>query len=213
MSTRTRSPTPCASPSRHYANASENRRSSPPCRASDTASTLNQTPGPKHGTVNRPLGLRMPRLSLARLAPRRLLHLPSRTVRLRLTLSTAACSSSREWRCSRPPTYFFRSTTGVDLIVPTGTPHGSSSPGAPNHALPNLDVVRHHPRRSTVLRPGARRPVPHRGGGHGNAPPARRETRRQHRDLRRHEPDHRLTRAPAADDNEPRAQRDHPQSA
>ena len=36
----------------------------------------------------------------------------------------------------------FRSNTGVDLIVPTGTPHGSTSPGAHNDALPNPDVVR-----------------------------------------------------------------------
>ena len=38
-------------------------------------------------------------------------------------------------------------------------------------------------------------------------------TRRHHRDLRRHDPHHRLTRAPAADDDEPRAQRDRPQPA
>src|SRR6201988_152259 len=86
MRTPTRLPTPCASPSRHYANASANRGSSPPSLASDTASTPNQTPGPKEGIVDRASGLRMPRLSLARLAPHRLLHLPSRTVRLRLTL-------------------------------------------------------------------------------------------------------------------------------
>src|SRR4030088_3157697 len=86
MRTPTRSPTPCALPSRHYANASANPGSSPPSPASDTASTPNQTPGPKEGIVGRASGLRMPRLSLARLAPRRLLHLPSRTVRLRLTL-------------------------------------------------------------------------------------------------------------------------------
>ena len=34
-----------------------------------------------------------------------------------------------------------------------------------------------------------------------------------HRDLRRRDPDHRLARAPAADDDEPRAQRDRPQPA
>ena len=37
--------------------------------------------------------------------------------------------------------------------------------------------------------------------------------RRHHRDLRRHDPHHRLTRAPAADGDEPRAQRDRPQPA
>ena len=46
-----------------------------------------------------------------------------------------------------------------------------------------------------------------------DAPPPRREARRHHRDLRRHDPDHRLARAPAADDDEPRAQRDRPQPA
>ena len=41
--------------------------------------------------------------------------------------------------------------------------------------------------------------------------PLAEEARRHHRDLRRHHPHHRLTRAPAADDDEPRAQRDRPQ--
>ena len=43
--------------------------------------------------------------------------------------------------------------------------------------------------------------------------PLAEEARRHHRDLRRHDPHHRLTRAPAADDDEPRAQRDRPQPA
>src|ERR671934_276073 len=43
MRTQTRSPTRCASPSRRYANGSANRGSSPPCPASDTASTPEQT--------------------------------------------------------------------------------------------------------------------------------------------------------------------------
>ena len=61
--------------------------------------------------------------------------------------------------------------------------------------------------------PGARRPVAHRRGSHRDAPPPRGGTRRHHRDLRRRDPHHRLTRAPAADDDEPRAQRDRPQPA
>ena len=60
---------------------------------------------------------------------------------------------------------------------------------------------------------GARRPVADRRGGHRDAPPARRETRRHDRDLRRAGPHHRLTRPPAAADDEPRAQRDRPQPA
>src|SRR5512133_2754334 len=68
MRTRTRSPTPCASPSRHCANASANPGSSPPWPASATASTRNQTPGVREETVDRASGL---------------------SVRLKLTLSYA----------------------------------------------------------------------------------------------------------------------------
>src|SRR5918997_1340127 len=68
MRTRTRSPTPCASRSRHCANASGNRRSSPRWRASATASTQEQTPQVREATVDRAPGL---------------------SVRLKLTLSYA----------------------------------------------------------------------------------------------------------------------------
>src|SRR5690349_935791 len=68
MRTPTRSPTPCASPSRHCANASANPGSSPPCPASGTASALNQTPAMREETVDRAPGL---------------------SVRLKLTLSYA----------------------------------------------------------------------------------------------------------------------------
>src|SRR5919201_2910372 len=68
MRTQTRSPTPCASPSRHCANASANPGSSPPWPASGTASARNQTPGVGEGTVDRAPGL---------------------SVRLKLTLSYA----------------------------------------------------------------------------------------------------------------------------
>src|ERR1700758_2725917 len=68
MRTPTRSPTPCASPSRHCANALANRRSSPPSRAPDTASTQHPAPGAREGTVDRAPGL---------------------SVRLKLTLSYA----------------------------------------------------------------------------------------------------------------------------
>src|SRR5205814_10077597 len=36
----------------------------------------------------------------------------------------------------------FRSSTGVDLIVSNGTPHGSTSPAGHNGALPNPDALR-----------------------------------------------------------------------
>jgi two-component system, OmpR family, sensor histidine kinase VanS len=92
--------------------------------------------------VDRASGLRMPRLSLARLAPRRLLHLPSRTVRLRLTLLYSGLFLASGVALLATTYLLFRSNTGVDLIVPTGTPHRSASPGALNHVLANPDVAR-----------------------------------------------------------------------
>src|SRR5438067_4334698 len=68
MRTQTRSPTPCASPSRDCANGSANPGSSPPCPVSATASTRNQTPNVREKRVDRPPGL---------------------SVRLKLTLSYA----------------------------------------------------------------------------------------------------------------------------
>src|SRR5436305_4881817 len=68
MRTQTRSPTPSASPSQHCANASANRRSSPPCRAPGTASPFNRTPRAWEDTMDRSPGL---------------------SVRLKLTLSYA----------------------------------------------------------------------------------------------------------------------------
>src|SRR5205823_4119789 len=67
--TQTRSPTPCASRSRHCANASANPGSSPPWPAPGTASTQDQTPSPREKRVDRAPGL---------------------SVRLKLTLSYAA---------------------------------------------------------------------------------------------------------------------------
>src|SRR5437016_9738679 len=57
MRTQTRSPTPCASPSRDCANASANPGSSPPWPAPDTVSTPNQTPGAREERVDRAPGL------------------------------------------------------------------------------------------------------------------------------------------------------------
>src|SRR5579864_5485426 len=68
MRMQTRSPTPCASPSRDCANASANPGSSPPCLAPGTASTQDQTTGAREETVDRAPGL---------------------SVRLKLTLSYA----------------------------------------------------------------------------------------------------------------------------
>src|SRR3989442_31149 len=68
MRTQTRSPTPCASQSRHCANASANPGSSPPWPAPGTASTRNKTPRMSEESVDRAPGL---------------------SVRLKLTLSYA----------------------------------------------------------------------------------------------------------------------------
>src|SRR5215207_3369716 len=68
MRAQTRSPMPCASQSRDYANGSANPGSSPPWPAPGTESTLNQTRGAREGTVDRAPGL---------------------SVRLKLTLSYA----------------------------------------------------------------------------------------------------------------------------
>src|SRR5215207_9112203 len=68
MRTPTRSPTPCASPSRPCGNASANPGSSPPWPASATASTQHPAPDVREETVDRQPGL---------------------SVRLKLTLSYA----------------------------------------------------------------------------------------------------------------------------
>src|SRR5207248_5216246 len=68
MRTQTRSPTPCASPSRPCANASASPGSSSPWPASATASTQHPAPGAREETVARAPGL---------------------SVRLKLTLSYA----------------------------------------------------------------------------------------------------------------------------
>jgi two-component system sensor histidine kinase VanS len=83
--------------------------------------------------VDRAPGLRTPRLPLARLTPRRLLHLPSRTVRLRLTLLCGGLFLVSGVALLAIMYLIFRQASGVDLIVSTGTPHGSASPEALSH--------------------------------------------------------------------------------
>jgi two-component system, OmpR family, sensor histidine kinase VanS len=70
----------------------------------------------------------MRRVSLARLAPRRMLHLPSRTVRLRLTLLYSGLFLVSGFALLAATYLIFRGNTGVDLIVPTGALHRSISP-------------------------------------------------------------------------------------
>jgi two-component system sensor histidine kinase VanS len=66
----------------------------------------------------------MSRLSLGRLAPRRLLHLPSRTVRLRLTLLYSGLFLVSGVALLAATYLIFRSNSGVDLIVPNGNRGG-----------------------------------------------------------------------------------------
>ena len=69
-----------------------------------------------------------------------MLHLPSRTVRLRLTLLYSGLFLVSGVALLATTYLLFRSNTGVDLIVPTGTPHRSTSP-ALDDVLPNPDVA------------------------------------------------------------------------
>ena len=59
--------------------------------------------------------------SLAKLAPRRMLHLPSRTVRLRLTLLYSGLFLVSGVALLAATYLIFRSNSGVDLIVAPGT--------------------------------------------------------------------------------------------
>jgi two-component system, OmpR family, sensor histidine kinase VanS len=92
--------------------------------------------------VDRTSGLRIRRFSLARLTPRRMLHLPSRTVRLRLTLLYGGLFLVSGVALLATTYLLFRGSTGVDLIVPPGTRHGSTSPRGYNGALANPDALR-----------------------------------------------------------------------
>ncbi len=92
--------------------------------------------------MDRAPGLRMPRLALTRWIPRRLLHLPPRTVRLRLTLLYGGLFLGSGLALLGATYLLFRNNTGVDLIVPTGLPHRSANPGALDRFLANPDVVR-----------------------------------------------------------------------
>src|SRR2546423_13882754 len=135
MRTQTRSPMPCASLSRHCANASANPGSSPPWPAPGTASTLNQIPGVRNEVLNR--------VAPSRLIPRRMLHLPSRTVRLRLTLLYSGLFLVSGAVLLAITYLLFRRSSRPDLIVAGGGPHGPTGPRALKQALANPDVARY----------------------------------------------------------------------
>jgi two-component system sensor histidine kinase VanS len=84
----------------------------------------------------------MPRFSLTSLAAHRMLHLPSRTVRLRLTLLYSGLFLLSGVALLAATYLIFRSTTGVDLIVPSGASHRPAVPGAGNGAPLNPDALR-----------------------------------------------------------------------
>ena len=71
-----------------------------------------------------------------------MLHLPPRTVRLRLTLLYSGLFLVSGLALLAATYFLFRSNTGVDLIVPPGTAHGSIVPGGRNGASPNPNVLR-----------------------------------------------------------------------
>ena len=77
--------------------------------------------------MDRAADLRMPRLSFARVVPRRAVHVPSRTVRLRLTLLYSGLFLVSGVTLLAATYLIFRTNTGVDLIVPNGPSHGSNS--------------------------------------------------------------------------------------
>ncbi|MEA2201316.1 MAG: two-component system, OmpR family, sensor histidine kinase VanS [Solirubrobacteraceae bacterium] len=85
----------------------------------------------------------MPRLSLARLTPRRMLRLPSRTVRLRLTLLYSGLFFVSGALLLGITYLLVRRSTGPDLIVAGGSPPGPSGPRALKEALANPDVSRY----------------------------------------------------------------------
>ena len=71
-----------------------------------------------------------------------MLHLPSRTVRLRLTLLYSGLFLVSGAVLLAITYLLFRSRTGPNLIV-AGGPHGSTGPPALTKALANPDVARY----------------------------------------------------------------------
>jgi two-component system, OmpR family, sensor histidine kinase VanS len=87
----------------------------------------------------------MRRPSLSRLTPRQILRLPSRTVRLRLTLLYGGLFLVSGVTLLAIMYLLFRHESGVDLIVSPGPSHASANPQALSHAtqLRYTHLVRH----------------------------------------------------------------------
>jgi two-component system, OmpR family, sensor histidine kinase VanS len=82
------------------------------------------------------------RQSFATLSPRRLLRLPSRTVRLRLTLLYSGLFLISGLALLVTTYLIFRGNTGVDLIVPNWAAHSSAAAGGGNDALVSPNAIR-----------------------------------------------------------------------
>jgi two-component system sensor histidine kinase VanS len=83
-----------------------------------------RTLGSGHDLTGARPDLTMPRASLARLAPRRMLHLPARTVRLRLTLLYGGLFLLSGVVLLAITYLIFRHASSVNVIVPNGPAHG-----------------------------------------------------------------------------------------
>jgi two-component system sensor histidine kinase VanS len=104
-------------------------------RAAGLSARLKRLPGRGHeGSADR---------LLARLTPRRLLHLPSRTVRLRLTLLYSGLFLVSGAALLAVTYVLVRRASGPDLIVPGGSRHGTVGPAPLKKALANPDVTRY----------------------------------------------------------------------
>ena len=85
----------------------------------------------------------MPRPALSRLAPRRVLQMRSRTVRLRLTLLYSGLFLASGALLLAVTYLLVRRSSSPDLIVAGGGPNGPSAPRALKEALANPDVARY----------------------------------------------------------------------
>jgi two-component system sensor histidine kinase VanS len=93
--------------------------------------------------VDKAPGLKMPRLSLARLTPRRTLHLrPSRTVRLRLTLLYGGLFFISGVALLAITYLIFRHASRINVLVPNGPTHRAAARDAATE-LRYAELVRH----------------------------------------------------------------------
>ncbi len=89
-----------------------------------------------------PSFLTMPRTSLARLNPRRMLHLPSRTVRLRLTLLYGSLFVVSGVVLLAITYLIFRRASRVNVLVPNGSAHRAAAQNAATE-LRYAELLRH----------------------------------------------------------------------